>query len=69
LSLIVIEGANQIELYGQYWQYAWSELFYVEIPPPTRADILGEVPGQGIPNAPGLQKGLPNDNFAKGTGG
>ncbi|MCD6528719.1 hypothetical protein J7L06_00285 [Candidatus Bathyarchaeota archaeon] len=33
LSLIVIEGANQIELYGQYWQYDWSELFYVELPP------------------------------------
>ena len=34
LGLIVIEGATQIELYGQYWQYDWATLFYVELPPP-----------------------------------
>ena len=34
----------------------------------TKADVLkgNGVPGKGIDNAPGLQKEIPNDNFAKG---
>ena len=40
------------------------------LPPPKKADILSGngVPGKGIGNAPGLQKGLPNNHFAQGTG-
>jgi hypothetical protein len=35
----------------------------------TKSIVLqnNNVPGQGIANAPGLQKNKPNDNFAKGT--
>lgn len=40
LSLVVIEGANQIELYGQYWQYDWGTLFYVELPPTEEDKLL-----------------------------
>ena len=70
LSLVVIEGANQIELYGQYWQYDWATPFYVELPLPTRADVLSGngIPGKGIEDALGLQKPVPNSNFANGTG-
>ncbi|GAI65761.1 unnamed protein product, partial [marine sediment metagenome] len=32
LSLLGTEGADQIELYGQYWQYDWAEPFLVTLP-------------------------------------
>jgi len=35
LSLVAIEGVNQIELYGQYWQYDWATPFLVALPQPT----------------------------------
>ncbi len=40
----------------------------IEIPLPTKADILRDkgVPGKGIDKAPGLGKAPPNDNFAEG---
>lgn len=59
LSLLTYAGADdQIRLSGQYWQYDWATLFYVELPQPTKADILKDsgVPGKGIDTAPGLQK-------------
>ena len=46
LSLIVIEGATQIELYGQYWQYDWATLFYVDLPVPPQ--IWFKASGGGV---------------------
>jgi len=43
LSLIAIEGAIQVELYGQYWQYDWpTTLFYVslDLEGPLASNIL-----------------------------
>ena len=47
---------------------AWLTFEVVE-PVITKADVLkgNDVLGKGIANAPGLQKEVPNDNFAKGT--
>ena len=58
LSLLGTEGTDQIELYGQYWQYDWAAPLYVELPVPSKADILKDsgVPGKGLDKAPGLQK-------------
>jgi len=43
-------------------------LLTFEVRLPTKAEVLqgNGVPGKGIEHAPGLQKAVPNDNFAKG---
>jgi hypothetical protein len=59
LSLLTYAGADgRIGLSGQYWQYDWAEPFFVELPVPSKADILqgSGVPGKGLDKAPGLQK-------------
>ena len=72
LSLLTYAGTDGlIALTGQYWQYDWPTTpFYVTLPKPTKADVLSgnDVPGKGIFNAPGLQKLIPNWNYANGTG-
>ncbi|MFC1507236.1 hypothetical protein ACFLQ6_09235 [Thermoproteota archaeon] len=50
-------------------RFDWTR-FDVLPPPPKKAETLSgnNVPGKGIAGAPGLQKEIPNNNFAKGTG-
>ncbi|GAG26913.1 unnamed protein product, partial [marine sediment metagenome] len=56
------EGSSQ-------WDTAWLYEEYYTLTIHTKADTLSgnDVPGKGIAKAPGLQKELPHDNFAKGT--
>jgi hypothetical protein len=61
---------------SQYWEDVADEYvdasltFEVVEVVETKADVLkgNGVPGKGINEAPGLQKEVPNDNFAKGKG-
>jgi hypothetical protein len=66
---------NSYTAVAQYWTDVADEstdallTFEVVEPEKTKAGVLSGngVPGEGIANAPGLQKEIPNDNFAKGT--
>ncbi len=59
LSQLTYAGDDgQIALSGQYWQYDGAMPFLVDLPEPTKADILkgSGVLGKGLDTAPGLQE-------------
>jgi len=55
LSLLGTEGVDQIELYGQYWQYDWAELFYVNLPPPPVIEVDIDIKPGSDPNSINLK--------------
>ena len=69
---MTFNASNYVEVrsvFGAERDYDFNWTRFDVLQPPTKAEVLlaNGVPGKGIEHAPGLNKTVPNENFAKGT--